>query len=274
LTERSLPDLSIVAGKITVSPNGRFRQRFDSDDLFLSIAQAGKSRFAVPGREALPGVGDAVLVGGCDGGIKDAYADSEFLSLRLPRKAIGSTVTNLSDSIGRRIPAGTPALRLLMRYLGVVDDTAILTTPSLQQQVVTHVYDLIALTLGATRDATVMAEDRGGRAARLRAIKDDIAQNLEHGDVLLAAIVARHRVSPRSVQNLFDNDGTTLSEYVLGQRLAHAHRALSDPRRAGEKIATIAFEAGFGDVSYFYRAFRRRYDVLPADVRAQARRQH
>jgi AraC-like DNA-binding protein len=76
------------------------------------------------------------------------------------------------------------------------------------------------------------------------------------------------------VQNLFDNDGTTLSEYVLGQRLAHAHRALSDPRRAGEKIATIAFEAGFGDVSYFYRAFRRRYDVLPADVRAQARRQH
>jgi hypothetical protein len=121
LTERSLPDLSIVAGKITVSPNGRFRQRFDSDDLFLSIAQAGKSRFAVPGREALPGVGDAVLVGGCDGGIKDAYADSEFLSLRLPRKAIGSTVTNLNDSIGRRIPAGTPALRLLMHYLGVVD---------------------------------------------------------------------------------------------------------------------------------------------------------
>jgi AraC-like DNA-binding protein len=34
------------------------------------------------------------------------------------------------------------------------------------------------------------------------------------------------------------------------------------------------FAAGFGDVSYFYRAFRRRYDVLPTDVRVQARVQH
>jgi hypothetical protein len=49
------------------------------------------------------------------------------------------------------------------------------------------------------------------------------------------------RLSPRSLQKLFDNDGTTFSEYVLGQRLAHAHRALSDPRRMGEKIATIVF---------------------------------
>jgi AraC-like DNA-binding protein len=32
-----------------------------------------------------------------------------------------------------------------------------------------------------------------------------------------------------------------------------------------------AFAAGFGDVSYFYRAFRRRYGMLPSDVRAQAR---
>ena len=62
--------------------------------------------------------------------------------------------------------------------------------------------------------------------------------------------------------------------YVLGQRLAHAHRLLTDPSRAGEKIATIAFAAGFGDVSYFYRAFRRRYDVLPSDLRAQAGRGH
>ena len=39
---------------------------------------------------------------------------------------------------------------------------------------------------------------------------------------------------------------------------------------ASDKIASVAFAAGFGDVSYFYRAFRRRYDLLPTDVRAQA----
>ena len=66
----------------------------------------------------------------------------------------------------------------------------------------------------------------------------------------------------------------TFSEYVLDLRLTLAHRLLSDPRRAREKIASVALEAGFGDVSYFYRAFRRRYDVLPTDVRAQTHGLH
>jgi AraC-like DNA-binding protein len=71
------------------------------------------------------------------------------------------------------------------------------------------------------------------------------------------------------VRKLFENSGSTFTEHVLNARLAHAHRALSDLRHANEKIATIAFAAGFGDVSYFYRAFRRRYDVLPAELRAK-----
>jgi AraC-like DNA-binding protein len=33
----------------------------------------------------------------------------------------------------------------------------------------------------------------------------------------------------------------------------------------------IAYDCGFGDVSYFNRVFRRRYGAAPSDVRAQAR---
>jgi AraC-like DNA-binding protein len=271
-TFRSLPGLGVVTGKTTASRNQRSRHLLDSDDFLFSIVRAGQSRFAACGREAISSVGDAVLVGGGEGGVKDARTECEFVSLRVPRRAIGSIVAGLNDLICRRIPAGTPALRLLARYLDVLDDTAILATPCLQQHVATHVHDLIALALGASGEAAEVARNRGGQAARLRAIKDDVAQNLEQGDISLGAIAARHRVSPRYLQKLFDSDGTTFSEYVLGQRLAHAHHALSDPRRAAEKIASIAFAAGFGDISYFYRAFRRRYDVLPTDVRAAARR--
>jgi len=56
--------------------------------------------------------------------------------------------------------------------------------------------------------------------------------------------------------------------------LSRAHQLLTDPRRSREKIASIALDAGFGDVSYFYRAFRRRYDLLPTDVRGQAQGLH
>jgi AraC-like DNA-binding protein len=66
-------------------------------------------------------------------------------------------------------------------------------------------------------------------------------------------------------------EGTTFTDYVLGQRLARAHRRLIDPRRDGEKISAVAFDSGFGDVSYFNRVFRRHYGAAPSDVRARAR---
>ena len=45
---------------------------------------------------------------------------------------------------------------------------------------------------------------------------------------------------------------------------------LRDPRFAERTITAIAYEAGFGDLSYFNRAFRRRYGETPSDVRAAA----
>lgn len=57
---------------------------------------------------------------------------------------------------------------------------------------------------------------------------------------------------------------------MMTQRLARAHRMLGDPRHARRSITAIAYEAGFNDLSYFNRAFRRRYDATPSDVWAAA----
>ena len=37
-------------------------------------------------------------------------------------------------------------------------------------------------------------------------------------------------------------------------------------------ISTIAFESGFGDLSYFNHVFRRCYGATPSDIRAGARK--
>ena len=127
-----------------------------------------------------------------------------------------------------------------------------------------------ALAMEVNRDAAEVAKGRGLRAARLRAIKADIAQNMTGGDVSPAALARRQRVSARYIHKLFEGEGTTLSRYVLDLRLAHVHRLLADPRHADRMISTLAFEAGFGDLSYFNREFRRRYGATPSDVRAMA----
>ena len=109
------------------------------------------------------------------------------------------------------------------------------------------------------------------RAARLRAIKADIGANLHDCELGVTAVATRHRVTPRYVHKLFEGEGTTFSEFVLGQRLASAHRLLTDPRLADHTIASVAFDAGFGDVSYFNRSFRRCYGATPSEVRAEAK---
>jgi AraC-like DNA-binding protein len=114
---------------------------------------------------------------------------------------------------------------------------------------------------------------RGLKAARLHAIKRDVLANLSESGLSLAAVAARHNISPRYVGRLFEQEGITFSEFLLSARLESAHLMLTGVQFNGRTIASIACSAGFGDLSYFNRAFRRRFQTTPSDVRAAARRQ-
>jgi AraC-like DNA-binding protein len=45
---------------------------------------------------------------------------------------------------------------------------------------------------------------------------------------------------------------------------------LTDSRFAGRSISALAFDTGFGDLSYFNREFRHRYHATPSEVRRAA----
>ena len=106
------------------------------------------------------------------------------------------------------------------------------------------------------------------RAARLTLIKADIDRNLTDSSLTAAALAARHGITVRYLHKLFEDEAMTVSHYVLDGRLALARQLLSNPRLAGRTISSIAGDAGFGDLSYFNRTFRRRYSVTPSDVRS------
>jgi AraC-like DNA-binding protein len=83
-------------------------------------------------------------------------------------------------------------------------------------------------------------------------------------------IAKRRGVTPRYVQMLFEADGTTFSEYVLDQRLARSYRMLTEPAHIHRTVSAIAFQVGFGNLSYFNRAFRNRFGITPSDARRDA----
>jgi AraC-like DNA-binding protein len=194
-------------------------------------------------------------------------SDYDSWTLLVPRRALAPLVGDVEKAAMRVIPQGNEALRLMTKYLEILWRGPPLEAPEARRLAATHVHDLIALALGATRDGMALAAGRGLRAARLRAVQADILENLADPKLSVAMIAHRQRVTPRYVHMLFELEGLTFSEFVLGERLVRAHRLLSDPRFAGLTISAVAFAAGFGDLSYFNRTFHRRFGATPSDVR-------
>jgi AraC-like DNA-binding protein len=243
-------------------------------DLWFCVRLSGGRRvYFGRGRELILPPGDGVLISCAEPSARIPLGRerSRGFSLRLSRAALAPLVTNIDDAVLRLIPRGTGALKLLANYVGMLGDDEALATPELRRLVVTQLYDLVALAIGATRDAAAIAEGRGVRAARLRAIKADIAEHLAQDDLTVAAVASRQRISESYVRKLFESEGSSFSECVLGERLMRAHGMLTDPRFGGRSITSVAFDAGFGDVSYFNRSFRRRFGATPSDIRAEAK---
>jgi AraC-like DNA-binding protein len=242
-----------------------------NDDVILYIHQCGRRSVSQLGREVTAEPGGAVLSSNAEASTTVVPDPSRFACIAVPRKPLMALVPNLDDLLVRPLPTEAGVLQLLQNYLTVLEDARLADAPGLQQAVVTHIHDLVAVVLGSLRDHMEIASGRGIRAARLHAIKSDIAGNLSDGDVSARALAQRHRVTVRYIHKLFESEGTTLSKFVLGQRLSQVHRMLTNTRGASQTIGALAFAAGFGDLSTFNHAFRRFYGATPSDVRAAAR---
>lgn len=241
-----------------------------NDDLGLHIGEGGSWAVTHRGKEIALDVGDAVLVSNGETASVTCATLSRCLCIQLPRSALAPLVPNVDDALMRPIPKGSEALRLLAGYAEALRTSGAHTAPELQHLVAGHMRDLVAVILGATGEAAALAASGGIRAARLRAIKAGIVERLGDADLSIESVAARHGVSARYIQMLFQAEDATFSTFVRAQRLALAHRFLSDPRSAHRSISAVAFDVGFGDLSYFNHAFRRRYGATPSEIRAVA----
>jgi AraC-like DNA-binding protein len=275
-TVRALPGLRLISGASSAADFRAERKPADTGEVVLGICQSNVFAHQQDGdssirREASIGSGDGFLMLCGSRTHIHVPQDGEFVCLRLPRATLAATVTNLDSAFCRPIPRTIPTLRLLKRYLDVFDDAAgAFAAPGVQHAAVTHIYDLLALTLGASRDIAEVAEGRGGRAARLKAVKHDIVRNLHDPALSVGGIAQRYNVTPRHVQKLFEEDGMTFTQYLVSQRLARAQRLLTNPQLRDRTMTSIALEVGFADLSYFNRAFRRQFGMAPSDSRATA----
>ncbi|WP_375778662.1 helix-turn-helix domain-containing protein [Bradyrhizobium sp. ma5] len=265
---RSMPGLGILTGRFAgVRRHGAPE---DGDFLYLCMTLSGTSLASWRDKELVLSDGDAVLMTSEEHDWTITSSSSvDIAGIRLPRSAVAPFVSDLGDAVMRRIPRDTDGLRLLRKYLKVAADDEGLETPAPQRLVANHLYDLIALALTANSEGAAPGESRTAGASRLAAIKADIVAGLQHNTLNATAVAARNGITVRYLHKLFQNEGITFSEFVVCQRLERALGVLRNPLHSRRTISAIAFDLGFNDLSYFNRAFRRRYKATPTDIRNQ-----
>jgi AraC-like DNA-binding protein len=125
---------------------------------------------------------------------------------------------------------------------------------------------------GTVGEARKLVAGRRVRAARRSAILDMIERR--SGDPKLSAIKTATAlgITPRYVHLLLKETGRSFSNHLLLKRLEKAAMLLRGVSRYDRRIADIALESGFTDLSHFSRAFRQRYGVTPSEMRAATRR--
>lgn len=262
-----LPGVGVAIGSRSAAHYRITRElaRRGRDIIVLSMLRSGVATTSQLGKQATCGVGDAVVLTATEPSTSTLHGMGSFVTLSLPRPAIEAMVPDLSSRLAQHVRGDNVALRLLIKYLDVMVG-ADLATPDVARSVSAHILDLAALAIGAPGDRAAVAGRRGAKAARLSAIRFEIMAELGRHDLSVEATATRHGISQRYLGKLFEEEGTTFKAFALAQRIAKAHRMLTDPR-CRLSITQIAYDSGFGDISYFNRTFRRVHGATPSDIR-------
>ena len=270
VTFNLLPDVAIASGSRSPADYRVTHELLKDgrDIIAVSILRSGEASATQFGQELIGGVGSASVLSGTDPSVSTLHTDGSFITLALSRPAIAELAPDFTSSFGKPIPSDDPALRLLIKYLDAVLAADELAHPEVARSVSAHILDLVALALGARGDHAEAALG-GAKAARLKSLKSDVMSMLGNSELSSELIAGRHGISSRYVRKLFEQEGTSFTTFVLGERLTRVRRMLRDSRHAHLTIAQLAHACGFNDISYFNRAFRRHFGATPTDVREQ-----
>lgn len=255
---------SVFASPVRVARTRRLIADDPAEMLYLITADA-PLKVDQGGREHILASGDSIFVRGGEVSTIACQNRSRFTNIAIALDDLRTFYSEADDLAMRVVPRQSDLLGLLHAYVDMLRLRTEAAAGAAGPLIVGHIRDLIGAIAAA--DGLPLPEQPGVKAARLQAIKAEIARRLCDPQLGVESVARRCGISPRYVRRLFQEEGSSFSAYVLRQRLDHAYRLLLHPGQAPSTIAAAAYACGFGDLSYFNRTFRRRFGMTPSDLR-------
>lgn len=238
-------------------------QRDEAEHIFLVMQVDGGLGVSHNDRETVLAPGDCILLDSTKEGTLENLDDRRrFLSFHLPRQSFLNE-RGAAPQVGARLAGGTLAARLLQRQMSrVLRGTGGSGHADLLFDLVHHAF------ARPGEDIASLVYENNARRYTLALELMDL--NLGNEALSLTWLAKQIGLSTRQLQRVFRDEGTSFREVLQRKRYRYVTEHLDRMQNAHGSIATLAYRAGFSDLSNFNRGFHRRFGMTPRAYHARA----
>jgi AraC-like DNA-binding protein len=236
----------------------------------LAFPLNGSLAFSQDGRIGIVAPGEYVLLSELAFYELSSDGVARLLMMRIPASELRRRVVSVEDHVSRRFKADEHMTRLLIGLITSIADLFVDRPPPNPQALATEIVSFVALTIGA-EDRGALSDVRNARYHLRRRIFDFIEKHLSDQNLSPKKIAASSRISLSYLYSLFNDDDTTVGQFVQVKRLQRAYEILVGDPKGHRTVSEIAYEVGFKNVSHFSRTFSRHFKIPPRDVRKLSR---
>jgi len=232
------------------------------DVYFVNLQLDGVGRYTQRGHEQICGPGDLAIVDTTEPFEIANCRNFSLFCFAVPRQLLPGA---LAERPRLRLSA-TEAGRALSRTLSGHAELCLRSEPNsgISAFGAQHVVDLISYAPGSLEGRS---PERAGLSVLLSMMLDHIDRHVDDPELCAATLAQKFHCSQRYVHKLFSTTGRSVGEHVNGQRILVCTRNLLDHAHRRATIAEVAFNAGFRDISYFNRLFKRSTGLAPREFR-------
>lgn len=188
---------------------------------------------------------------------------------RVPRSHLGMSASDLRRVLGRRVRGDEGVGALVSNFLSALAAEPDFRRSRTGHQLARNAVDLVAvLVMQLLGEETPDASDIGTETvSRIRAF---VEEHLTDPDLSPESIALAHHISVRYLHKLFQQEGTSVGQWIRQRRLDACRRELGRTSNRRPSVAAVAQRWGFSSPSHFSRTFRDAYGMSPSAWQASA----
>ncbi|WP_459714803.1 helix-turn-helix domain-containing protein [Paraburkholderia sp. 2C] len=240
---------------------GRGHNNWRSDALVILLVESGAIDMEQDGIRLSLTEGALLLFDASIEYTQTSHRDSRALALRMPRAALEKRGAVLHSREMFMPDVTSPDVAVLRSFIASTAAYGQHCSPhgkTLTAEHLTDLMEIVADDLNAPRP--MRSSD-----AMLREIKRYIKRHVGDESMSVETVASAMGVSRRYLTRLFERDGSSMTRYLLHQRLARAKKILAT---GGEtlRVSEVAWQCGFVSAAHFSNSFKKLYGVSPGEL--------